>query len=163
MDSCLIYAFASPEVLSQLPQCAFVSHDLQGGGYMLGIEEMKRLAQDSKKLDVKIDYAFAQWQPIDWFRITGGKMQNPLWRPSDLLWDTDITPEGVSAQFPFKISKAVELFLNTGYFIIDEQSSTADPYMFVVQPGVNWNITESVSAARCRVLRIGDVQGSTLD
>jgi len=56
-DSCLIYAFASPEVLSQLPQCAFVTHDVQGGGYMLGIDEMKRLAQDSKKPDVKIDYA----------------------------------------------------------------------------------------------------------
>jgi hypothetical protein len=56
-DSCLIYAFASPEVQVELPQCAFVSHDLQGGGYMLGIDEMKRLAQDSKKPDVKIDYA----------------------------------------------------------------------------------------------------------
>ena len=55
-DSCLIYAFASPEVLAQLPQCAFVSHDIQGGGYMLDIDEMKRLAQDSKKPDVKIDY-----------------------------------------------------------------------------------------------------------
>ena len=56
-DSCLIYAFASPEILSQLPQCAFVSHDVQGGGYMLNINEMKRLAQDSKKPNVKIDYA----------------------------------------------------------------------------------------------------------
>jgi len=56
-DSCLIYAFASPEVQAELPQCAFVSHDIQGGGYMLDIDEMKRLAQDSKKPDVKIDYA----------------------------------------------------------------------------------------------------------
>ncbi len=54
-DSCLIYAFASPEVLSQLPQCAFVTHDVQGGGYMLAIDEMRGLALDSKKR--KINYA----------------------------------------------------------------------------------------------------------
>lgn len=56
-DSCLIYAFASPEVLVELPQCAFVTHDVQGGGYMLDIEEMNQLARDSKKPNVKIDYA----------------------------------------------------------------------------------------------------------
>jgi hypothetical protein len=55
-DSCLIYAFASPEVLAQLPQCAFVTHDIQGGGYMLDIGEMQQLARDSKKENSKIDY-----------------------------------------------------------------------------------------------------------
>jgi hypothetical protein len=55
-DSCLIYAFASPEVLEYLPKCAFVDHDIQGGGYMLEISEMIRLAKESKKPDQKIDY-----------------------------------------------------------------------------------------------------------
>ena len=56
VDSCLIYAFASPEVLAQLPQCAFVTHDIQGGGYMLAIDEMKQLAQDRKLPESRIDY-----------------------------------------------------------------------------------------------------------
>ena len=55
-DSCLIYAFASAEVLEQLPYCAFVEHDIQGGGYMLGIPELIQLAQDSKKPGQAIDY-----------------------------------------------------------------------------------------------------------
>jgi len=55
-DSCLIYAFASPEVLEHLPKCAFVDHDIQGGGYMLEINEMVRLAKDRKKQAGKIDY-----------------------------------------------------------------------------------------------------------
>ena len=54
-DSCLIYAFASPEVLELLPKCYFVYHDLEGGGYMLDISELKRLAEESKLYD--IDYA----------------------------------------------------------------------------------------------------------
>jgi hypothetical protein len=54
-DSCLIYALASPEVLAELPQCFLVTHDEQGGGYMLGIDELWRLAEESK--NGEFDYA----------------------------------------------------------------------------------------------------------
>ena len=53
-DSCLIYAFASAEVLVHLPKCYFVNHDVQGGGYMLSIDEMTALVKDRAKQ--KIDY-----------------------------------------------------------------------------------------------------------
>ena len=56
-DSCLIYAFASAEVLAELPYCAFVEHNIEGGGYMLDIPELIRLANDSKKPDQAIDYS----------------------------------------------------------------------------------------------------------
>lgn len=55
-DSCLIYAFASAEVLVHLPKCFFVQHDIQGGGYMLDIAEMVKLAKESKKPDQEINY-----------------------------------------------------------------------------------------------------------
>ena len=45
-DSCLIYAYASAEVLVHLPKCFFVDHDIQGGGYMLGIDEMTQIIRD---------------------------------------------------------------------------------------------------------------------
>lgn len=56
-DSCLIYAFASAEVLVELPKCAFVYHDIQGGGYMLDIDEMIRYTRDNKTNDQPIDYS----------------------------------------------------------------------------------------------------------
>lgn len=55
-ESCLIYAFASPEVQEYLPYCAFVTHDIQGGGYMLDINEMIQYAKQNKKSDLPIDY-----------------------------------------------------------------------------------------------------------
>ncbi len=58
-DSCLIYAFASPEVLEQLPRCYFVQHDLDGGGYMLSIDTLKELAQESKQ--GAVDYSSARF------------------------------------------------------------------------------------------------------
>ena len=55
-QSCLIYAFASAEVLVELPQCAFVYHDVQGGGYMLDIDEMVQYTKDNQTPDKKFDY-----------------------------------------------------------------------------------------------------------
>lgn len=61
-DSCLIYAFASAEVLVELPKCFFVSHDIQGGGYMLEIDELKRLARERE--NGEIDYTSNVFDPI---------------------------------------------------------------------------------------------------
>ena len=55
-ESCLIYAFASAEVLVELPQCAFVHHDIQGGGYMLEIDEMIQYTKTNRTTDLPIDY-----------------------------------------------------------------------------------------------------------
>ncbi|HET9907098.1 MAG TPA: SdrD B-like domain-containing protein, partial [Anaerolineales bacterium] len=55
-DSCLIYAFASDEVLAELPKCGFVTHDVQGGGYMFGIQEMISLAESRKNPNAIVNY-----------------------------------------------------------------------------------------------------------
>ncbi len=48
-NSCLIYAFASEEVLKRLPQCHMVFHELVGGGYMMSLSEMQDVAQENRK------------------------------------------------------------------------------------------------------------------
>jgi hypothetical protein len=46
-NSCLVYAFASEEVLKHLPQCHMVFHQLVAGGYMMGLDEMQEVAQQN--------------------------------------------------------------------------------------------------------------------
>ena len=48
------------------------------------------------KKTVVLDYAFAKYSPVPWLNLVGGKMllNDALWEPTDLIWDTDITPEG---------------------------------------------------------------------
>lgn len=46
-DSCLIYAFASEEVLAHLPQCHMVFHQLEAGGYMMSLREMQDVAAEN--------------------------------------------------------------------------------------------------------------------
>jgi hypothetical protein len=48
-DSCLIYAFASKEVLSELPKCAMVAHEDAGGGSMMSLERLKAVAEDNMR------------------------------------------------------------------------------------------------------------------
>lgn len=45
--SCLVYAGASAEVLAKIPQCYLVYHQLAGGGYMLDIAEMRKIAKQN--------------------------------------------------------------------------------------------------------------------
>jgi hypothetical protein len=55
-DSCLIYASADPDVLSQIPGCATVAHTIQGGGAMLPLERMARISEQNKKFNPNFNY-----------------------------------------------------------------------------------------------------------
>jgi hypothetical protein len=48
-DSCLVYAFASEEVLSEIPKCAMVTHEDAGGGSMMSLERMQAIAEDNMR------------------------------------------------------------------------------------------------------------------
>jgi hypothetical protein len=48
-SSCLIYAFASKEVLSEIPKCSMVTHEDAGGGSMLPLERMQAIANDNMR------------------------------------------------------------------------------------------------------------------
>lgn len=92
---------------------------------------------------INIDYAFAQYDPFTWASFVGGKMKNPLWNPSDLIWDSDITPEGFAILLNRKVNDQVALFCNGGFFLLDEFSGSGDdPSMYVLQPGFDWTINE---------------------
>jgi len=48
--------------------------------------------------NIYLDKAFAGWTPNDWLTIVLGKQANPLYT-SELLWDPNITPQGVTETF----------------------------------------------------------------
>jgi hypothetical protein len=55
-DSCLIYASADPAVLREIPGCATVAHTTKGGGAMLPIERMGRIAEQVKEENPNFNY-----------------------------------------------------------------------------------------------------------
>jgi hypothetical protein len=100
---------------------------------------------------INFDYAYGQYNPFKWLTLVGGKFKNPLFTPADLIWDSDITPEGGAAQFNYNVRDSFGLFMNVGFFILDERNSETppppkerqDPFMYVVQPGFEWKIQDA--------------------
>ncbi|MDD5614374.1 MAG: putative porin [Candidatus Omnitrophica bacterium] len=96
---------------------------------------------------IQLDYAYMQYNPISELTLYGGKMARSkiLWEPTDLLWDGDITPEGVAAVWSKKIDSS-SLFFNSGFFVLDESSSKSnEPYMVYFQPGFSWKLDDNLS------------------
>jgi len=101
---------------------------------------------DFEHPDARIDYAYAQFQPFKEWKIIGGQFKNPIYKPKDLVWDGDITPEGITAPFTYKVSDQFGFFVTPALFVLEnftpkgESDSTA--WMFVLQPGVSINPTK---------------------
>jgi hypothetical protein len=56
-NSCLIYASADEEVLAQIPGCATVPHTDAGGGAMLPLERMKKIAEQNSINKTNFNYS----------------------------------------------------------------------------------------------------------
>ncbi|MFZ5800254.1 MAG: putative porin [Candidatus Omnitrophota bacterium] len=103
---------------------------------------------DTKKTIV-LDYGYAKYSPFAWGNFVGGKMLLPdaLWEPTDLIWDTDITPEGARFQFNKSLGAKTTGFMNVGALIVDDDTSTdADgPMAYLAQVGAKYKVNDNIS------------------
>jgi len=116
--------------------------------------------------DIRLDYAYAEWIATSWLILKAGKIKSIkklIFRPSDLLWDSDINPEGISFLLSKKM-KNCNLFMNTGFWILDEEKKGSDdPYMWVIQPGIKYKFGKNTHLKLAIAGYIFDnVKGATL-
>ncbi len=88
-SSCLIYAYASPEVLAEIPKCAMVAHEETGGGAMLPLDRMKAIADDNMRgRRGSFNYASAAFSetpppggaPAEELRVYVARVNQSAWR-----------------------------------------------------------------------------------
>lgn len=92
---------------------------------------------DFETPDARIDYAYAQWRPVKEVKVIGGQFKNPLYKPKDLMWDSDIRPQGVSVPINIKANDRLAFFLNPALFVLDHfKSEETNAWMFAFQPGI---------------------------
>lgn len=107
------------------------------------------LGDSNLKKGVVLDYAYAKYSPISWLNLVGGKMLlgDTLWEPTDLIWDTDITPEGVALNFNKQLGSKAGFFMNTAVLAVDDDTSSDydAPTAYIVQPGLNYKFNDSLS------------------
>lgn len=86
---------------------------------------------------IHLDRAYIEWKATDALTLNAGKLANPFYKPgkSELIWDGDLNPEGVSAQFESDTS--VKVYGSVAYLVIDERKNDADDaYLFGGQFGL---------------------------
>lgn len=92
--------------------------------------------------NIVLDLAYAEYQPRALKKrvtLIAGKSKLPFFRPgeTELLWDSDLRPEGLSAFFNLG-SDAIDLRVLGGYYILEERESDANSDLLAGQ--VVWTI-----------------------
>lgn len=91
------------------------------------------------KKPVNLDLAYLQWRPTfaPGLALTAGKMHNPFYTvgKSELLWDPDLTPEGIALGYQNAFGIA-EPFIQTAGFYVEERKEERDSWILAAQVGM---------------------------
>ncbi len=81
---------------------------------------------------INLDLAYLKYT-TDFGHLVAGKMKNPWAKPAktELVWDGDLSPEGLAYHLPIKM-----LFVNLGYLWVDERSTSPDAVLQGLQLGI---------------------------
>jgi len=83
------------------------------------------LTDGFSRKNIWLDLAYVEWRPAPGLAVAGGKLRNPFLCVSDLIWDTDVNPEGVAAQGRYGLGPT-ELRANAGYLWVVERTDQSD-------------------------------------
>ncbi|NQT20008.1 MAG: putative porin, partial [Planctomycetes bacterium] len=90
--------------------------------------------------NIFIDRVYVEYTVADWLKLTGGKFNNPF-RHTDLIWDSDVQPEGLTERLSIRASDDVSLFANLGQLIIGELNNDYnDQFLYAAQAGWKWKL-----------------------
>lgn len=106
----------------------------------------------SKPKGIFLDQAYLEIKPLpgdhkDTLTVSGGRMKNPLWQTysSDLVWDSDLNPEGLGENVKLSLLGAGRFFVNALQWVVNEKKTVAHSaslagnrpqYVFSTQAGV---------------------------
>ena len=97
--------------------------------------------------NIFIDRAYLTWKPSSFIEITGGKQKNSLFT-SPLVWDSDVSPEGITERFNTKVADSVKLFANFGQWFLEElnmKDTDRDAVLLLYQLGSEIKASDNVS------------------
>lgn len=109
--------------------------------------------------DIGVDRAYVEWKANDNIRVFGGKMKSPWFRSggNNLMWDSDLNPEGVAAAFSSGM-----FFGNLGWMVVEETSANADVFLYSGQAGAKMSVrSEDTVTAGLGYFHYTDVAGQS--
>ncbi len=94
---------------------------------------------------ILLDRAFLRYDNRSWLSITGGRIANPFFAPSETVWAADLSFEGVAASIRPQVTPTFAPFVTVGAFPLEErEASSSDRWLTGVQAGFQWQVTPEI-------------------
>ncbi len=137
---------------------------IDGEIYADPISKNQTLTQGFTGKDFWLDLAYFDYHPenIDGLNVLGGKIKNPFYTvgSNQLVWDSDLTPEGIAGKYAMPFNDSAALHFNGGGFWISEESSSADTSLWGAQAYIKQTMeTPDYILAGASFWDYGNVQG----
>jgi hypothetical protein len=111
--------------------------------------ENENLGNYNARGNVGFDRAYVSWRPYSWLYVTGGRLGNPFFAPTTLVWGDDLSLQGLVAGLSPAFGP-VRTFATAGVFPIQdieptEFTSARSKWLFGYQGGVKWQVLPAFS------------------
>jgi hypothetical protein len=112
--------------------------------------ENQTLGNYESRSTVGFDRAYIAWSPETWLTLSGGRIGDPFFRPTTLIWANDVSLEGLVALVRPKIGATWEPFLTVGLFPILQNdptptSSAPSKWLYAYQSGLALHFDDTAS------------------
>jgi hypothetical protein len=109
--------------------------------------ENQTLGNYLSRSTVGFDRAYIAYHPESWLTVSGGRVGQPYFRPTTLIWADDVSLEGVVATVDPQLGPHWRLFTTAGAFPIlqNDPTPTSDAkskWLYAYQSGFEWRISQ---------------------
>lgn len=97
--------------------------------------------QDFNDKGIYLARAYAEYTP-NWLKGLGvgaGKFKKNFYQ-TDIMWDTDVNPDGVYEFYRYEGSRIFQPFVYLSQMVVNENNRTPDAMLYLNQAGFTWNL-----------------------
>lgn len=97
--------------------------------------------EDFNDKGIYLARAYAEYKP-NWFKglvLGGGKFKKNFFN-TDIMWDTDVNPDGVYEYYKYACSDTFQPFIYLSQMVVNENNRTPDAMLYLTQSGFEWNL-----------------------
>lgn len=108
---------------------------------------------------IQLDMAYFEAKPFKYLTVVGGKMKNPFATNSQLIWDGDMTPEGIAVMFPINLD-TLKVEITGAQYWVEENSSADDIRLNAAQLVVGYKGDEFSTELGGSYYQYNNIKGS---
>ncbi len=96
--------------------------------------------EDFNDKGIYLARAYAEYAPnwLKGLKLGGGKFKKNFVQ-TDIMWDTDVNPDGAYELYRYTGSDIIQPFVYLGQMVLNENNRTPDAMLYLQQAGFDWN------------------------